>query len=360
MKTSAERPKITKMTIKDDIDFLVKLRSNIDRYLFLGHAPSVGSPGHDPDVDKMREALKDTKFQKLRRYLNEAKPRAKEIIDRFSINAVYNQYPPPAIGGPIIRQHLLDVVTENITWHRFQKAVILDIIDQAIGALRLEKKAGKSLDDELDDKLPILRSRYLDDNLQSIIDDTTAADMPISFIMIDIDNFKSFNDKFGHLIGDDVLKAVSTLILKEVGNKGKVVRFGGEEISVILANYDIDEAKTLAERIRKCIESYNFNAGGKENLKITISAGVSASFDCLEYKKLMEEADKAMMISKVKGRNQVNIFDKKEGTLSNELVVIESIKDTKIKDYSKMALEALNAGVWKSLQHLLNLRLIKR
>ena len=328
------------MSTEEDISFLKGLRDNIDKYLFLGHAPSLGTPGHDPDVEKMEEAMRNPEFQELRKRINEAKPKAIKLISKFNINAVYVQYPPAAIGGPVIKQHLLDIVTENLTWQQFPKARILDMIDEIIGAMQLEQKTSKDSDSDLDDKLPLLRSSYLNNNLQNIINETTKQGMPISFIMLDIDHFKVFNDKYGHLVGDDVLLATSTQISRIVGNKGKVVRFGGEEISIILPNYDIQEAKSLAERIRTTIEKYPFTIEGGEIVGMRVSAGISGSINYIEYKKLIEEADKALRWSKVKGRNQVNVFDKQIADLSDELVVIASIKDSKVKEFAEKALEA--------------------
>ena len=215
-----------------------------------------------------------------------------------------------------------------------------DVRDEIIGAMQLEQKTSKDSDSDLDDKLPLLRSSYLNNNLQNIINETTKQGMPISFIMLDIDHFKVFNDKYGHLVGDDVLLATSTQISRIVGNKGKVVRFGGEEISIILPNYDIQEAKSLAERIRTTIEKYPFTIEGGEIVGMRVSAGISGSINYIEYKKLIEEADKALRWSKVKGRNQVNVFDKQIADLSDELVVIASIKDSKVKEFAEKALEA--------------------
>lgn len=198
-------------------------------------------------------------------------------------------------------------------------------------------------DSELDADLKILRKEYLNKNLQKIIDNATNQNIPVSFIMVDIDHFKKFNDEYGHLIGDDVLKATCSLMLETVGNKGKVVRFGGEEICAILPSCEVNEAKDLAEEIRVRIESYSFNVQGKVNLKITISAGVSGVIEKIKDKELIERADKALRLSKFKGRNQINIYNESWGTLSNELIVIESMHEVEIRNYAKKAIEALSS-----------------
>ncbi len=126
--------------LENDLAFLEKLRTDIDAYLFLGFVPSGTTPGgQDPASQEMAEALKRSAVQELRRRISEGKPRAKEIMKRYSLNPVFTQRAPPLVGGGLIaRQHFLDVVTDNQTWHRIEKKTILDSIDQAIGGMKEE------------------------------------------------------------------------------------------------------------------------------------------------------------------------------------------------------------------------------
>lgn len=78
--------------------------------------------------------------------------------------------------------------------------------------------------------------------------------LPLSFIMIDLDHFKNFNDTYGHSVGDEVLKATAQVVATVVRGKGEAYRYGGEEISVILPNHALVEAAAVAERIRNEIE----------------------------------------------------------------------------------------------------------
>ena len=177
----------------------------------------------------------------------------------------------------------------------------------------LDKVQGEKLDDGdiryEDVLLPIFNRRYVDEIFPSILKDSISRKQPVSLIMIDIDNFGSFNKTYSVTIGDDVLKITGNLIKEVVGEKGKVARYGGEEISIILPNYDIEESIILAERMRKTIERYDFNIKGKV-AKITISAGISCCLSSIELKDFIEQADSAVRISKSKGRNRVNVFDK--------------------------------------------------
>ncbi|MEI7997956.1 MAG: GGDEF domain-containing protein [Candidatus Omnitrophota bacterium] len=178
-----------------------------------------------------------------------------------------------------------------------------------------EKASEARRNEELDDKLPILKGSFIKNNLQNMINANVKKHLPIAFIMIDVDYFKKFNDTYGHLVGDDVLQITASKIQKAVGEKGKVIRYGGEEISVILPNYTVIEGTCLAERIRSEIanDSFKVKKDDKEEVvQITVSLGVTASTENIEYKKLIDEADRALLYSKAKGRNQVTVFNKQK------------------------------------------------
>jgi diguanylate cyclase (GGDEF)-like protein len=127
---------------------------------------------------------------------------------------------------------------------------------------------------------------------------------PISFVMIDLDHFKTFNDNYGHAAGDAILRAVSEKIAAVVRGKGDVYRYGGEEISVILPNYSLVEAKTVAERIREEIASVRIDS--LPDCSVTASLGVAT---IPETSKIIQtiavDADRAMYEAKHSGRNRV-------------------------------------------------------
>jgi diguanylate cyclase (GGDEF)-like protein len=212
--------------------------------------------------------------------------------------------------------------------------------------------------DGLDDKLPILKSSFIKNNLPTIIESNVNNKLPVSLVIADIDFFKNFNTKYGPLIGDDVLKVTAIKIKNVVGEKGKVVRFGGEEIHVILPNYTIEEAGCLAERLRQEIDKYPFKVkkdGQEEIAKITISLGVTVTYKIINWETLVEEADKALRISKAKGRNQVNIFNAQQASFSEEEIIIQSIEKKEAKDKALSALRLLNEG--NSEEYAKNLKL---
>lgn len=127
----------------------------------------------------------------------------------------------------------------------------------------------------------------------------------LSLIMIDIDHFKSFNDSWGHQVGDDVLKAVAQCVQGVCRKADIVARYGGEEISVILPDASLDAATVVAERIRDSIEDTTV-LYGSNILKVTASIGVSTLKEGIFDKEaLIKVADDALYEAKNSGRNRV-------------------------------------------------------
>ncbi|MBU1631440.1 MAG: diguanylate cyclase [Candidatus Omnitrophica bacterium] len=130
---------------------------------------------------------------------------------------------------------------------------------------------------------------------------------PLSVLMIDIDHFKIFNDKYGHLVGDKVLYVISEIIRDTIRAYDIPFRYGGEEIAVICPYTNRHQALCAAERIRKSVENYVFNAnGGTEKVQLTISIGLSSyPENAIFYGDLVKKADEALYLAKEEGRNRV-------------------------------------------------------
>lgn len=126
-------------------------------------------------------------------------------------------------------------------------------------------------------------------------------------LMTDIDKFKSVNDTYGHPIGDVVLKETSAIIAKEIrAGVDTVARYGGEEFGVMIVDADEKVVQETAERIRKAVESKDFEIGRPEPLKVTISLGYAMYPNNSDnIKEVLDMADKALYKAKTGGRNQV-------------------------------------------------------
>lgn len=124
-------------------------------------------------------------------------------------------------------------------------------------------------------------------------------------ILIDIDFFKRVNDNQGHLVGDEILRDVAEILNRLTRNIDLVGRWGGEEFMIISKETNIAGACVLGEKIRQAVETYNF----AEDLKITISVGISEYRDDETMDSLVKRADDALYMAKEKGRNRVEIIN---------------------------------------------------
>ncbi|MDD5080312.1 MAG: sensor domain-containing diguanylate cyclase [Candidatus Omnitrophica bacterium] len=129
---------------------------------------------------------------------------------------------------------------------------------------------------------------------------------PFSLLMLDIDHFKDYNDKFGHAAGDIVLTNICRVITGHMTERGVVVsRFGGEEFCVVLPGCSKEQALQAAEALRRAVETARITLR-RQDTNVTVSVGVATFLeDTSDEIELIMKADKAMYEAKQKGRNQV-------------------------------------------------------
>jgi diguanylate cyclase len=121
--------------------------------------------------------------------------------------------------------------------------------------------------------------------------------------VIDIDHFKSINDRYGHQSGDRVLKGVADVLRAQLRAEDFIARHGGEEFVVVLPGSSLDQAFVVCERMRTAIETCTFRSR-EEVVPVTISLGVAELSGKEAAETAIERADKAMYEAKSKGRNQ--------------------------------------------------------
>ena len=128
----------------------------------------------------------------------------------------------------------------------------------------------------------------------------------LTFMMIDIDKFKNFNDSYGHDIGDEVLKLVARTLSKECRRETDgVFRYGGEELSVITTGLNKKQAKDFGEKLRKAIENAVLHTEKYGDLHVTVSIGVYCDIPKLSLDEIMKAADGLLYQAKETGRNKV-------------------------------------------------------
>lgn len=127
---------------------------------------------------------------------------------------------------------------------------------------------------------------------------------PFSVLLFDIDDFKLVNDRYGHLIGDHVLKEVTRITKDNLRAIDKLGRYGGEEFLIILPETDSEKAALVAERLRAAIDKAAFELDG-HRIHVTVSAGVASYENGREEKDLIKEADDNLYRAKNQGKNRV-------------------------------------------------------
>ncbi len=170
------------------------------------------------------------------------------------------------------------------------------------GALLYQKVQSLTITDAL---TQVYCRRYFLERFNEELKRSKKNKLHLSFLMVDIDNFKQFNDRFGHLVGDAILRQVSRILMETVRQIDFIGRYGGEELSVVLAETDKDQANFAAERIRQAISNTIIKVYDEE-LKVSVSIGVSVFPDnALNMQDLIEMADQALYLAKETGKNKV-------------------------------------------------------
>lgn len=182
-------------------------------------------------------------------------------------------------------------------------------LQTTIDLRRIDVLEGENVTDPL---TKIYNRRYMDRRLEEEAARSKRYAHKLSILMLDIDHFKQINDTYGHQAGDTILHSFASMINSDLRDVDIVARYGGEEFLVICTSTDIHGASLVAERIRRLIESHQFqifnNFGKSQILKITASIGVSDFNMHIDSKdKMIHAADQALYQAKREGRNRVVI-----------------------------------------------------
>lgn len=192
---------------------------------------------------------------------------------------------------------VLTLCLTALFFHAFRK--------QALQALETisEKNAALAAAARLDPLTGLLNLRAFREAMASMA--SAAAATPYAVAFLDVDHFKSVNDRFGHAGGDAVLAAVAEALSAEVRAQDSVARIGGEEFAVLMPGVDAEAAARLGEELRSAVERTRVAING-ESLRVTVSIGLAISADDTHsVDALLRRADAAMYLAKGEGRNRV-------------------------------------------------------
>lgn len=172
-------------------------------------------------------------------------------------------------------------------------------LQQSLEAIRAES---------LTDPLTGLGNRkYFDRMIGMAVQSALASGEPLSLLLVDIDHFKSFNDSYGHLTGDQVLRLVGLSLKQTIKGQDITARYGGEEFAVVLPNTALRQALTVADHIRRAVMAKELKKKSTGEIlgRVTISLGVSMLKPGDDTDTLIERADACLYAAKRNGRNRV-------------------------------------------------------
>lgn len=184
----------------------------------------------------------------------------------------------------------------------------LSLSTQEIGELKqqLEQTRRAALTDPM---TGIANRKHFESQLDADTHRAAESGEPLSLLLIDVDNFKRFNDAHGHAIGDEVLKVVARILKTNLKGRDTAARFGGEEFAVILPHTALPQAAIVGEHVRRALATHCLtNRKTGENFgTITVSVGVAGYRPGEGLPDLVERADRALYAAKRLGRNRVAI-----------------------------------------------------
>lgn len=203
-----------------------------------------------------------------------------------------------ADASPIFDQHgQLSAVVESLR----------DLTEEKMAQMALEKLATR------DGLTGLANRRCFDDTLNAEWQRALRQRQPLSLLMVDVDNFKAYNDAHGHLGGDECLKRIATAVASEMRANDLVARYGGEEFAVILPNQSLKGAAIVAERIRRRVELLRVPLYASEGVApiqhVTVSIGAATAIagPDNDASQLVGIADAALYRAKHLGRNRISL-----------------------------------------------------
>ncbi len=210
-------------------------------------------------------------------------------------------------------QQIHDIVDEILSETRMAISngeILTERLNTAVVEVnKLKKELEQTKREAKTDTLTGLANRKAFDELVTkVTDDADSSGLDVCLLFCDLDLFKEINDKHGHLVGDQVLKVIANTLKDSVKGRDLVARYGGEEFSIILLNTSLQNAKTLADNIRQDIAAKRIQRKDtREALgQVTMSFGVARYVPSEGVESFMQRADRALYMSKRKGRNCVS------------------------------------------------------
>jgi len=221
---------------------------------------------------------------------------------------------PLAIGGRRIGVLNATDKSGGGNFDEVDLSLLEQIGPQVAVALELAESQQRATEFQLrsitDERTGLPNSRYLEERLPEEVNRSKRYDYPMSFLMIDIDDFKSYNDRNGHQAGNLALQITAQCLKDTLRSADVAIRYGGEEFCILLPQTPVQEARVIAERIRQGVASTNYPYGKRQPLGlVTISIGVSTfAKDIDTAEGIIAAADSALYVAKRRGKNRIEVY----------------------------------------------------
>jgi len=194
------------------------------------------------------------------------------------------------------------LLSHTITEFRKSSRFLADVVEWG------EKASRRVITDEL---TGLYNRAFLDDALENFFYISQSNSKPLSFLMLDTDNFRTINEIIGHDAGNGVIIEFAGIIKRVISKHGIMARYGGDEFSILLPETDLKSAMEIAEQIRASVETFNFSKHlCGHTLAITTSIGVSSFPEtAADLPAFKQKADESLYKAKESGRNRVECVD---------------------------------------------------
>ena len=170
----------------------------------------------------------------------------------------------------------------------------------------------------LDSLTGLLKHSSIKDRLAQEFDSADRQGTCLAMVMLDIDHFKKVNDRWGHLIGDQVLKTLAQLLRQRLRRQDSIGRYGGEEFAIVLPGCTAENALQLLNDIRQRFSEIHFKHK-QHSFTVTLSMGIATKDQCSDTGSLLAAADSALYVAKDSGRNQVQLFERPDSSASGDV-----------------------------------------
>lgn len=207
---------------------------------------------------------------------------------------------PVCVGAKVVG--VINVEDEEVASFSERELHLLSIIAEHTGTalLKLRRYRSARRRASTDGLTRVYNRRYFYRRLEEELERSRRYGPPCALIMLDVDDFKMYNDRYGHLAGDDLLRELASLLKDAVRQVDIVARYGGDEFAMILPETDVHQGSSVAERLRQTVSSHAFALReAEQDAHITLSVGVAAfPTHATEVEALVDAADRALLAAK--------------------------------------------------------------